>query len=165
MFCLFDWIFVRLRKMKDEVDDFDIKFDKFFNRIFVVRGLKIEKYRCFKFKDVMFYEVNNKFNWFNKIIKLIFIFMRLKKDEDVEKDRMDKICYEVFDIFFMVCRWFEYVYVYNLLEYCFWIMLKWIYYIKGFIYMFFDWLIVFFCIGDVFKVVGKVIVFCFYSIK
>lgn len=49
MFCLSDWTFVRLRKMKDEVDDPDTKFDKFLNRILGFRGgLKTERYKCFK---------------------------------------------------------------------------------------------------------------------
>ncbi|CAN7124415.1 unnamed protein product [Brassica rapa subsp. narinosa] len=165
MFCLSDWTFVRLRKMKDEVDDPDTKFDKFLNRILVARGLKTEKYRCFKPKDAMSHEVNNKLNWFNKIIKPILIFMRLKKDEDVEKDRTDKTCHEVLDTFFMVRRWSEYVHAHNLLEYCLWITPKRIHHTKGFIHMSFDWFFAVFRIGVVFEAIGKAIAFCFHSIK
>ncbi|WZZ35511.1 hypothetical protein YC2023_018912 [Brassica napus] len=100
MFCLSDWTFVRLRKMKDEVDDPDTKLDNFLNWILGARGLKTEKYKCFKPSK----DEDNKVNWFDKIIKPILIFMRLKKDEDVEKDRTDKTCHEVLDTFFMVRR-------------------------------------------------------------
>ncbi|CAF2142258.1 unnamed protein product [Brassica napus] len=165
MFCLSDWTFVRLRKMKDEVDDPDTKFDKFLNRILVARGLKTEKYRCFKPKDAVSHEVNNKLNWFNKIIKPILISMRLKKDEDVEKDRTDKTCHEVLDTFFMVRRWSEYVHAHNLLEYCLWITPKRIHHTKGFIHMSFDWFFAVFRIGVVFEAIGKAIAFCFHSIK
>ncbi|KAH0939308.1 hypothetical protein HID58_006769, partial [Brassica napus] len=141
MFCLSDWTFVRLRKMKDE------------------------KYRCFKPKDAVSHEVNNKLNWFNKIIKPILISMRLKKDEDVEKDRTDKTCHEVLDTFFMVRRWSEYVHAHNLLEYCLWITPKRIHHTKGFIHMSFDWFFAVFRIGVVFEAIGKAIAFCFHSIK
>ncbi|CAG7894702.1 unnamed protein product [Brassica rapa] len=117
------------------------------------------KYRCFKPKDAMSHEVNNKLNWFNKIIKPILIFMRLKKDEDVEKDRTDKTCHEVLDTFFMVRRWSEYVHAHNLLEYCLWITPKRIHHTKGFIHMSFDWFFAVFRIGVVFEAIGKAIAF------
>ncbi|CDY26372.1 BnaA02g23980D [Brassica napus] len=97
------------------------------------------KYRCFKPKDAVSHEVNNKLNWFNKIIKPILISMRLKKDEDT--------CHEVLDTFFMVRRWSEYVHAHNLLEYCLWITPKRIHHTKGFIHMSFDWFFAVFRIG------------------
>ncbi|KAL0827139.1 hypothetical protein Bca101_050816 [Brassica carinata] len=139
MFCLSDWTFVRLRKMKDEVDDPDTKLDNFLNWILGARGLKTEKYKCFKPSK----DEDNKVNWFDKIIKPILIFMRLKKDEDVEKDRTDKTCHEVLDTFFMVRRRSEYVHAHNLLEYCLSITPKRIHHTKGFIHMSFDWFIEF----------------------
>ncbi|KAL0684840.1 hypothetical protein Bca4012_051688 [Brassica carinata] len=161
MFCLSDWTFVRLRKMKDEVDDPDTKLDNFLNWILGARGLKTEKYKCFKPSK----DEDNKVNWFDKIIKPILIFMRLKKDEDVEKDRTDKTCHEVLDTFFMVRRRSEYVHAHNLLEYCLSITPKRIHHTKGFIHMSFDWFIEVFCIGVVFEAIGKAIAFCFHSIK
>ncbi|CAN6855658.1 unnamed protein product [Brassica oleracea] len=161
MFCLSDWTFVRLRKMKDEVDDPDTKLDNFLNWILGARGLKTKKYKCFKPSK----DEDNKVNWFDKIIKPILIFMRLKKDEDVEKDRTDKTCHEVLDTFFMVRRRSEYVHAHNLLEYCLSITPKRIHHTKGFIHMSFDWFIEVFCIGVVFEAIGKAIAFCFHSIK
>lgn len=148
MFCLSDWTFVRLRKMKDEVDDPDTKLDNFLNWILGARGLKTEKYKCFKPSK----DEDNKVNWFDK-------------DEDVEKDRTDKTCHEVLDTFFMVRRWSEYVHAHKLLEYCHSITPKRIHHTKGFIHMSFDWFIKVFRIGVVFEAIGKAIAFCFHSIK
>uniref|UniRef100_A0A0D3AUB7 DUF4220 domain-containing protein n=1 Tax=Brassica oleracea var. oleracea TaxID=109376 RepID=A0A0D3AUB7_BRAOL len=161
MFCLSDWTFVRLRKMKDEVDDPDTKLDNFLNWILGARGLKTEKYKCFKPSK----DEDNKVNWFDKITKPILIFMRLKKDEDVEKDRSDKTCHEVLDTFFMVRRRSEYVHAHNLLEYCLSITPKRIHHTKSFIHMSFDWFIEVFRIGVAFEAIGKAIAFCFHSIK
>ncbi|KFK25862.1 hypothetical protein AALP_AA8G171900 [Arabis alpina] len=47
MFCLSDWTLVRLRKMKDDVDDLHKNwFDDILNRILKYREMKTEKYRC-----------------------------------------------------------------------------------------------------------------------
>nr|VDD25245.1 unnamed protein product [Brassica oleracea] len=160
MLCLSDWTFVRLRKMKDEVDDPDTKLDNFLNWILGARGLKTEKYKCFKSST----DEDNKVNWFGKIIKPILIFMRLKKDEGVEKDRTDKTCHEVLDTFVMVRRWSEYVHAHNLLEYCRSITPR-IHHTKGFIHMSFDGFIKVFRIGVVFEAIGKAIALCFHKIK
>ncbi|KAG2301791.1 hypothetical protein Bca4012_060141 [Brassica carinata] len=165
MFCLSDWTFVRLRKMKDEVDDPDTKFDKFLNWILGAKGLKTAKYRCYIGDGKTCHEVNNKLNWFDKIIKPILISMRLKKAEEVEKDGKDKACHEVLDTFFMIRRWSEYVHAHNLLEYCLWITPKRIHHTKGFIHMTFDWFIEFFRIGYLFKAIGSAIASCFRGVK
>ncbi|KAG2283008.1 hypothetical protein Bca52824_054228 [Brassica carinata] len=160
MLCLSDWTFVRLRKMKDEVDDPDTKLDNFLNWILGARGLKTEKYKCFKSST----DEDNKVNWFGKIIKPILIFMRLKKD-GVEKDRTDKACHEVLDTFVMVRRWSEMRTCTQLARVLSLDNAKRIHHTKGFIHMSFDGFIKVFRIGVVFEAIGKAIALCFHSIK
>ncbi|KAG2261939.1 hypothetical protein Bca52824_069018 [Brassica carinata] len=48
MFCVSDWTFVRLRKMKDELQVSDNWFDKILNRILCFRELRTKEYECSK---------------------------------------------------------------------------------------------------------------------
>ncbi|KFK31559.1 hypothetical protein AALP_AA6G127600 [Arabis alpina] len=167
MFCLSDWTFIRLRKMKDEVDDLDDRFDDFLNFILRVRGLKTilevsglktEQYECFKSTKE---PVHNEDNWFTKILRRVRNALK-KSKKGTEKD---KICHRVLDTSFIVRRWSEYVHAHNLIDYCLWIRPKRIHHTKGLIHKIFDGLIKFSCIGLVFKGIRKASEICFNAIK
>ncbi|ESQ39673.1 hypothetical protein EUTSA_v10000764mg [Eutrema salsugineum] len=98
MFCLSDWTFVRLRKMKDEVDDDDNWLDKTLNWILkwilgVRRKLKTEKYKCFKSTED---KPDKEDNWLVKILKWVGRFMGLgKKEHTSPKSTKDETSREV----------------------------------------------------------------------
>ncbi|XP_010441715.1 PREDICTED: uncharacterized protein LOC104724856 [Camelina sativa] len=123
MFCASDWMFVRLRKMKDEVDDKDTRFDDILNWILDwilgVRELKTEKYyQCFKStKKTTSHDVPN-------------------------KSTDDEPFHEVLNTSFIYRRWSEYVHAYNLIEYCLSLKPTRIHHTKGLIHNVFDRIII-----------------------
>uniref|UniRef100_A0A1J3EFY7 DUF4220 domain-containing protein n=1 Tax=Noccaea caerulescens TaxID=107243 RepID=A0A1J3EFY7_NOCCA len=93
MFCLSDWTFVRLRELKDEIEDEDTWEDKTLNRILGFRGFKTEKYKCFKRKED---KPDKEDNWFVKNLNRVLVFLRLKKNEPTSsKSTKDKTSHEV----------------------------------------------------------------------
>ncbi|KAL9813274.1 hypothetical protein AtNW77_Chr5g0129141 [Arabidopsis thaliana] len=99
MFCASDWMFVRLRKMKDEVDDKDTRFDDiinwFLDWILGVRELKTEKYyQCFKSTK------------------------KTASHDVTDKSNDDEPFHQVLDTSFIYRRWSESVHAHNLIEYC-----------------------------------------------
>ncbi|VVB08062.1 unnamed protein product [Arabis nemorensis] len=170
MFCLSDWTFVRVRKMKDEVDDEDQWQDKVLNWILEwflgARELKTEMYKCFKgtkgTKCTPCDEANkaDEVNWFVKYLNSMLIFMKLKNEE-----HKCKTCHKVLDTRFLVRRWSEYVHAHNLIEYCLGLKPKRIHHTKGLFRTLLDWFIKYSLVGYVFEGIRKVIVLCFNAIK
>ncbi|VVB14726.1 unnamed protein product [Arabis nemorensis] len=88
MFCLSDWTLVRLRKMKDDVDDLHKNwFDDILNRILRYREMKTVEYRC-------------------------------ARSSEYEGEYKPGACHQLLDTKFIVRRWSEYVHAHNLMEYC-----------------------------------------------
>ncbi|CAA7014067.1 unnamed protein product [Microthlaspi erraticum] len=93
MFCLSDWTFVRLREMKDEIEDEDTWEDKTLNWFLGFRGLKTEVYKCYKRKEG---KPVKEPNWFVKILNRVLVFLTLKKNEPTSsKSTKDKTSREV----------------------------------------------------------------------
>ncbi|KAG7532593.1 hypothetical protein ISN45_Aa08g002660 [Arabidopsis thaliana x Arabidopsis arenosa] len=185
MFCASDWTFVRLRKMKDEVDDDpDNRFDHFLNwilnNILGVRELKLEEYdECYK--KTQSHEVPGTstkktpfLNWILGVRKL-----KTEKSHEVLDKSTSKItghevpdksakkipCHRVLDTSFMYRRWSEYVHAHNLIEYCLCLKPKRIHHTKGLIHIAFDKLINILYIGPAFTKFVSVIESCFTATK
>ncbi|AED95257.1 unnamed protein product [Arabidopsis thaliana] len=184
MFCASDWTFVRLRKMKDEVDDPPTWSDNILNwileNILGVRKLKVEEYdECYK--NTQSHEVPNtstkKTPFLKRILNRILRVRELKteKSHEVLDKSTSKIpgqevpdksaktipCHKVLDTSFMYRRWSEYVHAHNLIEYCLGLKPKRIHHTKGFIHIAFDKVINILYIGPAFTKLGSVIESCF----
>ncbi|XP_010481571.1 PREDICTED: uncharacterized protein LOC104760359 isoform X4 [Camelina sativa] len=174
MFCASDWTFVRLRKMKDEVDEEDSRIDHILNwilnKILGVRELKTEDYdKCFKKTPG---KVTNKTSGHEKPDKSTEKTAVLDKStgetpgqESSEKSTKKKPCHNVLDTSFLYRRWSEYVHAHNLIEYCLCLKPERIHHTKGRIHIAFDTVINTLYIGLIFETIGRVIASCYTGIK
>ncbi|EOA12888.1 hypothetical protein CARUB_v10025861mg [Capsella rubella] len=180
MFCASDWTFVRLRKMKDEVDDKDTLSDDILNwilnRILGVRELKTEEYgKCYK-KTLSDEVPNTSTKKTESPEGAGKITYKTPGHEEPEKskekttsheilDSSKTPCHQVLDTSFIYRRWSEYVHAHNLIEYCLCLKPKRIHHTKGVIHLAFDWLINILYIESTFRNILGAIAFCFKAIK